>query len=164
MKLLLAFMFSLFLAWGICEFSSTKLASSLANEPGWPTTRSTNSLPSPKIMITARSTSTRLPWEGSPHPSMPPSVTPSEGSSTSEGGGIQSTATPSEGSSTSEGGGIQSTAKTSDDSVGIVTTQTTSPNSSLLSIMTGRNHESSTTGSDSDGFNKSDVVTQNTLR
>ena len=143
MKLVLAFMFSLLLAWGICEFSSTKLASSLANEPGWPTTRSTNSLPSPKIMITARSTSTRLPWEGSPHPSMPPSVTPSEGSSSSEDPGeIQSTAT-------SEGPGeIQST-----DSGGIVTTQ---PTSSLLSIITGRNYESSTTGSDTDGFSQSE--------
>ena len=64
MKLILAFMFSLFLAWGY-----------VAN---------TNSLLSPTIMITARSTSTRLPWQISPRPSMPASVTPCEGSSTAE--------------------------------------------------------------------------------
>ena len=59
-------------------------------------------------MITSRSTSTststRLPWEGSPRPSKPPSVTPSEGTSPTEvPAGIQSTATPSEGFSKSEG-------------------------------------------------------------
>ena len=125
-------------------------------------------------MITARSTSTRLPWEGSPHPSMPPSVTPSEGSSKSEDPGeIQPTATPNEGSSTSEHPtGIQSTATTSDDSKIVVTTQP-SPNSSLLSIITGRNDESFTTGSDTDGFSQSEgqsetqtslTVTPDTLR
>ena len=83
-------------------------------------------------MITARSTSTRLPWEGSPQPSMPPSVTLSEGSSTSEGPGeIQSTATPSEGSSTSEGPtGIQSRP---DDSKIVVTTD---PQSEAQNSMT----------------------------
>ena len=80
-------------------------------------------------MITARSTSTILPWEweGSPRPSRPPSLSLSEGSSTSEAlggssksealGEIQSTALTSDGSSASEGpGGIQSTATPSDGS------------------------------------------------
>ena len=82
----------------------------MANEPGWPITRKANYL-SPSI-ITALSTSTRLPWEGSPRPSRLPSVSQSEESTTSGGpGGIESTATPSEGSSLSEGQvGIQSTA------------------------------------------------------
>ena len=58
-------------------------------------------------------------------------------------------ATPREGSSTSEGPGvIQSTATPSDDLGGIVT-QSTSPNTSLLSIITGR-------VSDSDGLSKSE--------
>ena len=59
MKLLLAFMFSLLLAWGY-----------VAN---------TSSLSSPMILITARSTSTRLPWQETPRPSTPPSVTPIDG-------------------------------------------------------------------------------------
>ena len=73
--------------------SFTPSASSLANEPGWATTGSISYVPSP--MITSRSISTRLPWEGSPDHSRPPSVSPSEGASTSEGPvGIQSTTTP----------------------------------------------------------------------
>ena len=54
MKLVLAFMFSLLLAWGY-----------VAN---------TNSLSSPMILITARSTSTRQPWQESPRPSMSPNT------------------------------------------------------------------------------------------
>ena len=85
-----------------CLFSSNKSASSLTNGPGWLTTRMTNTLSSSMIMFTSRSTSTRLPWEECPRQIMPPSVTPSEGSSTSEGlGGIQTLATPSNGSSMS---------------------------------------------------------------
>ena len=120
--------------------------------------------------MTARSTSTRLPWEGSPRPSRPPSVsqseesttsggpggiestaTPSEGSSLSERPvGIQSTATPREGSSSSEGPrGIQSTATKSDD-LGVIVTQSSSQDRSLLSILRDQNYGASTPGSVAD--------------
>ena len=107
----------------------------MANEPpGWPITRSANFLPPPKIILTARSTSTptSLPWEGRPSPSMPPSVTPSEGSSTSEGaGGIESPETTTEGSSTSEGqGGIESTVTATESAGGIGLTDTPNERSS----------------------------------
>ena len=115
----------------------------MTNEPGWPITRKYNYLP-PSI-ITARSTSTRLPWEGSPRPSRPPPVSPSEGSSISETlGEIQSTAPTSDGSSTSEGpGGTQSTATLSNGSsmsegpVGIQSTATPSDGSSMSEGPTG---------------------------
>ena len=98
----------------------------MVREPNWPTT--------------ARSASTRLPWEGSPY-QRKSTVTPSEGSSTSEGPGeIQSTFTQSEsfskpevpggtesndeGSATSEGRGeIQSTATPSNGSFSSKTTR-----------------------------------------
>ena len=87
----------------ITLFSSTPFASSLANKPEWQKIKESIYLP-PSIK-TARSTTlrtTRLPWEECPRQIMPPSVTPSEGSSTSEGlGGIQTLATPSHGSSMS---------------------------------------------------------------
>ena len=64
MKLLLAVMFSLILGLGYVV--------------------NTNSVRSPMILTAARATSTRLHWEISQYPSMPASVTPSEGSSTLE--------------------------------------------------------------------------------
>ena len=103
MKLVLAFMFSLLLAWGKCE-------------------------------RTACSTSRRLPWEGRPNPGKPPLVTPSEGSTTREAQG-----------------GKQTEASISDNS-----------NSSLPSIVTGRNYELSS-GRASEGVFKSEtqIETQN---
>ena len=47
-----------------------------------------------------------------------------------------------------------STAISSDNS-GSIGTQSTSPNSSLLSLIMGQNYRSSTSGMDSDGFSKS---------
>ena len=62
-------------------------------------------------MTTVRSTSTRLPWEGSHYPRMPPSLTPSDESSLSEGPEEIPKDIPSGGISKSEGpGGIQFTA------------------------------------------------------
>ena len=103
MKLVLAFMFSLLLAWGKCE-------------------------------RTACSTSRRLPWEGRPNPGKPPIVTPSEGSTTREAQG-----------------GKQTEASLSDNS-----------NSSLPSIVTGRNYELSS-GRAGEGVLKSEtqIETQN---
>ena len=98
-------------------FSSSPLSTStlLANEPE-PEIRRTNYLP-PTMIITT-STAARLPWEESPRPSRPPSVSPSEGSTATPSDGsslsegpveIKSKATPTNGFSTSEGpGGVQS--------------------------------------------------------
>ena len=106
--------------------------------------------PSMKTALSTTST-TRLPWEESPRTSRPPPVSPSEGSSLSgRPVGIQSTATPREGSSSSEGPrGIQSTATKSDD-LGVIVTQSSSPDRSLLSILRDQNYGASTPGSVAD--------------
>ena len=125
--------------------------------------------PSMKTALSTTST-TRLPWEESPRTSRPPPVSPSEGSSLSgRPVGIQSTATPREGSSSSEGTraiqstatpnegfsssegprGIQSTATKSDD-LGVIVTQSSSPDRSFLSILRDQNHGAFTPGSVAD--------------
>ena len=101
---------------------------SSAKKPEWPTTGIINSL-RPSIKT---SPSTKLPREESP----------------------RHLVTPSEGSSSSDPGGIQSTATTSDDLGGTVT-QSTDTNSSLLSVITDRNYGSSKSGSDGGVISKS---------
>ena len=85
--------------------------------------------------------------EGSPYHSRPPSVSPSEGASTSEGPvGIQSTTTPLK----YLGGNITQS-----------TYPVTSQLSSLLSVITGRNNGFSTAWNESVGFSKSEDQNEN---
>ena len=83
-------------------FSSNHSVSSLTTKPGWSMTIKTNYLPpSMKTALSTTLTTTRLSWEES----RSPSVTPTDGSSISEGRRIQS-----EGSTISDGQeGIKST-------------------------------------------------------
>ena len=144
MKLLIAFMFVLSMAWGIGKFSTNPSASPSVTQPGWQITGKTNYL-SPS-MKNARSTTstktTRLALEGTPRPRRPPSVSPSDGSTKSDGiEGLQSTATPSKVSSTSYGEeGINSKSTPSEGSF----------TSERIQSMTTRS-EGSSTSVDSDG-------------
>ena len=118
MKLLIAFMFVLSMAWGIGKFSTNPSASPSVTEPGWQITGKTNYLP-PSMKNDRSTTSTkttRLALEGTPRPRRPPSVSPSDGSTKSDGiEGLQSTASPSKVSSTSYGEeGINSNSFTSE--------------------------------------------------
>ena len=67
-------------------FSSNHSVSSLTKKPGWSMTRKTNYLPPSMKTALSTLTTTRLSWEES----RSPSVTPTDGSSISEGRRIQS--------------------------------------------------------------------------